>query len=353
VDWVSVIAKLKGEEIRRDGDSVYPFDDGGGAPDGVIDHVETSHVDQRALRFGEGLSVRVVPIQWAALYNDFELEQVRNWLAETRASLGPSPGNDAFSRDTITHVRRFVWTFGGQVQPWHFLNGTAQVRLRRNMNDYDDTFETSASGTAKSAFVEFQEVNTNEFSTRWKLRWLKWLQPSIRYQLKDQDFISRYDGEVVNTETSFISHIFTVDVLWRPIQELMFLGSFSKQTSMTKTPARLASSANTPSFHADVNTWYLTADWEVCPKVFLFSSLTHARAENFDNFDVNGLSLGSSYRETDMTTGVRWKLNDQVAIEPKYSYYRYQTNDDAEFGDYRGHLLWLEVTWTPKLGQAS
>src|SRR3989338_5074020 len=129
--WLSLGTKLKSEVIKKDSNSSYPADvDSSGTPDGIIDRTDNSITNTKAVRWGEGLSIRFTRIPRTALYTELELEQSRVLLREDRQSLdGPDSGNGAssgeiFNRETVTDIRRGAWTLGGRVDPWSFLDVT-------------------------------------------------------------------------------------------------------------------------------------------------------------------------------------------------------------------------------------
>ena len=354
--WLSFNTKLKAEVVKRQSNSSYPGDTGeatatGGTPDGVIDKTEVSLNDTKATRWGEGFSLRFTGLPRTALYTELELEQSRVLMREDRKSLdGPDTGNgsdanEVFNRETVTDVRRGAWTLGGQVAPWPFFNMTAHVRHRRNNNDYDDQRESNpGSSTARSAFIDEQNVHTDEFATRLTLRPCRWFRSSFRYQLRDDDYMTRAEAEAA-VKTGMRSHIYTYDVVLQPISALVTTASFSRQNAATTTPARLASSANTPTFNADVNTWLLSADYTLPkPAVTLASTLQYSRAKNFNDFANTGLPLGVDSARLDLTSGVQWAVREDTSVGVEYAFYHYGADSNAEFGDYDAHALWLEVS---------
>lgn len=354
MDW-SLGTTLKAEVIKRDSNSAYPTDavpssSGGSTPNGIIDRTDVSLNNTKATRWGEKFSIRYTGVPRTALYTELEMEQSRVLLREDRQSIdGPDSGDgtssgEVFSRETITDVRRGAWTLGTQVAPWSMLNLTAHVRHRRNNNDYDDQRETNPTGSsARSAFMDEQNVQTNEFMTRATLRPCRWMRSAFRYQLRDDDYATRAESESF-VKTGMLSHIYTFDLTLQPLKELATTASFSRQNAFTTTPARLASSANTPTFNADVNTWLLSTDYTPIANVTLSNALLYSRAENFNDFANSGLPLGADHERVDLTTRLNWSLKEDVSLGAEYAFYHYLANSNAEFGDYDAHEIWLEVS---------
>ena len=345
---VGIITKLKSEVIRRESNSTYPSDTTPAAPDGIINNIEQSANDGKLLRWGEAVTLRFTGIPRTALYGELELEQVRNWLSEDRQSLAgqsASNANEVFSRETLTPILKEVWTLGTQTSPWPFLNVTTHLRQRRTRNDYDDTRETDpGANTARSAFIDEQRILTSELATRITLIPCPRVRPSFRYQLRADDYATRAENEAA-VETDMTSHIYTVDLALQALNDLWVTASFSRQNAWVASPAGSAvSPANTPRFNAGVSTWLFSADYLLRPELSFNSTAQYSRARNFNDFTGSGLPLGAAFDEVDVTAGLKWSVQKDVAIEPKYGFYHYQPNSGSEFGRYTAHVIWLELS---------
>ena len=348
--WLTIATKFKAEVIRRQSDSSYPADaspnsTGGSTPNGIIDENVVSATQNKAVRFGEGFSLRYAGFPYTALYTEMELEQARVRLSEDRKDLLGANPNETFNRYTVTKVGRFHAAAGGQSSPRPFLNLTSQVSYRRNNNDYDDQRETDSTGTtARSAFFDGQRVDTVEWSTRAAFKPKPWLRPSLRYQLRNDKFATRVENEAI-VKTGMLSHVITADLNWQPAQDLLATLSFSRQMAAVTTPARYAAAAgNTPTFNADVNTWLFSADYAATPKITLTGTLQYSQARNFNDFAASGLPLGADTEQVDLTAGLNWKIRKDSSIAARYGFYHYLTNSNAESGDYDAHVVWLEGT---------
>lgn len=354
--WLGLDAKLKSEIVRQESNSLYPTDavpssSGGSTPNGVIDRTDVSLNDNRAVRWGEGLALRFKGIPRTALYAEAELEQSRIRLREDRKSLdGPDTGDgtsagEVFNRRTLTHVDRGTFTLGGQSAPWSFLNLTAHARHRRYNNDYDDQQETDSTGTtARSAFFDGQRTETNEVATRATWKPCRWFRPSLRYQLKDEDYSTRAENEGI-VKTGLLSHIYTFDLTLQPVKDLLTTLAFSRQAATTSTPARLSSSGYTPAFHADVTTWLASADYTVRPDLTLTGTFLHSATDNFNDFaSIGGVPLGSEHNRWETSAGLKWAPQEDFSVEAEYAFYNYRPNALAEVGDYDAHVVWLEVS---------
>lgn len=344
----AIITKFKSEFLDRRSFSLYPQDNTLGVPDGIINNTERSSNDAQTFRFGEAVMLRYTGLPRTAIYNELELEQAKIELTEDRLSLaGQSAPNAAeiFNRNTVTDVRRGIWTIGMHTSPWNLLNLTSQFRRRINNNDYDDHRESQPGATvARSAFMDEQNVKVTEFTSRATLRPYRWLQPSFRYQWRHDDYFTRVEAEN-GVDTEMISHIYTFDIMYEPIRHLITNTSFSRQFALTETPARLALTQNAriPPFRADVNTLLFSAEYMIKPEIILTATFEYSYSENFNDFSSFGMPFGADFDEVDVTAGVRWYVTKNFWVEPKYGFYRYDANPNAEFGDYDAHILWVEV----------
>jgi hypothetical protein len=289
------------------------------------------------------VSLRVTGIPRTALYTELELEQARVLMREDRKDVVGGSAAETFFRETVTSVRRGTGTIGGRVSPWAFLDLTAHVRRRVNDNDYDDQRESVAAATALSAFTDMQNVHTNEFVTRATFRPCRWFRSSVRYQFRDDDYSTRFEAQDT-VKTGMQSHIYTYEVTLQPLHNLVTTASFSRQTALTTTPARLASSANIPAFHADVNTWLLSADYTPKTNLTVTGTLQHSSAENFNDFTATGMPFGADFDRLDATTRLTWSATENTSLEAEYALYSYLPSSLAEYSDYHAHVIWLELS---------
>ncbi|MBI4550180.1 MAG: hypothetical protein HY714_04570 [Candidatus Omnitrophica bacterium] len=350
---LSVVTRLKSERIYREGNSRYPADStpvaaGGAAPDNIVDTISVSETDNKVRKWGESISLRFTGIPRTSIYNDFELEQIDSWLGESRDSLAGQSARSAgeiFQRDTIAEIRRGAWTLGGRFVPVRWIDFTSQVRHRRDNNDYDDKFETNLPSPGRSAFVDWQNVVTDEFSTRVTLRPVRWLQPAYRYQYRDSDFYSRFESDTENVKTDQNSHINTIDLILTPRNDLILMSSVSKQSNIMRTPAAtLNDTTKIYPFRSDFTSWMFSGNYAVRQDLEVNGNLVFTTADNYDDIERFSLPLGAAYDQTDLTLGVRWSPMKRFTLEPKYQYMRYTGNHDVDDSDYKAHVAWVEFS---------
>lgn len=357
LSWLNITTHLRSEIIGRSGDSIYPSDStpvaaAGAAPDNVINTTEISHADDKVRSIGEGLSLRFTAIPRTALYNDFEFEQVRNWLSEdrnSRAGQSAANANEIFGRETITYISRGIWTIGGQCVPVYWATLTAHFRFNQNNSDYEDERETQPGATAaKSAFFDALNIQTHELATHLTLKPKPWLRPSVRYRYQIRDYMSSVEnqGEV---ETEMDSHIFTFDTSVQPRSNLLIIGGFSPQYAWVESP--LASEhpgdGGPPRFQANIYTWFLNLEYDFNDRLSFLSSLEHSITDNFNDFTTSGLMLGVGYNQVNVSFGFNWKINQTVSIRSDYSFLHYAADDSVDLSDYNANMIGLKtkVEW--------
>ena len=241
---------------------------------------------------------------------------------------------------------RSAWTFGTRVSPWSFLDFTTHVRARWDHSDYDDQAETAPGpSTARSAFFDALTLSTKEVATRVTLKLPRQIRPSFRFKLQAKDYTTRTEGQSP-IDGGMNSYLFGFDLSSQPRKDLFFTGSFFRERAWTNLDAASATTATTPRFNADINTWLFSADYLLSEKMTVMSSLQYSIATNFNDFTSIGLPLGADYRQLDLSLGLRWALKLNVTIEPRFDLYRYDPDSKADTGAYNAYQVWLKTTFS-------
>lgn len=348
-DALNVGIKGKFETIMRESFSVLyqdksPSSGGGSVPDGVIDQTDFSNTSADLQRWGEAVTLRYSGIPQMVWYNDIEFEQTRNNLIEDRAS---GSAGELFSRQTINHFYRGaeVAGFNWFPNPKFLIN--AHYRYVKDNLDYDDLRETDPTTSgAKSAFVDGQSGQTHEITARTTVRLCSWFQPTFRYQYKDHGYTMRFEGNPLDIRSDSISHVYTADLPVQVTPEFLLTGSYQFQDVWTETPANEQTPSNYPMYHGDVGAWLVQADYQLTKDVLVSGTALYQRSENV--ISPNGFGspyYSSDFDKIDLTVGVKWKIDKHVTLEPSYSFFYYEPNENLEFGDYRANVAWLGVTF--------
>ncbi len=343
-DALKLDAKVKYENIDRESFSIYPKDNGTQSPNRTIegnDQVDYSNVTNDLRRWGEAISLRYSGIPRVVFYNDVEFEQVRNNLVEFRDS---GSSSELFSRQTINNFYRGVETLGFNAYPCDKLRIAGQYRYRRDNVDFDDLFETGSTASgAKSGFVDDERTILNEGTLRATVNIFKWLNPTMRYQLKNYDYIFRFEGFGDDTGTQSISNVYTIDVPFQITPELSVMASYQFQDVRVVTPARFDTTVSYPTSDADVHVWMTHAAYQINKDLYFDATFQYQIAQNFDNFAPTSVPFGAEYDQYEIAAGFKYKVMKNVTLEPKYAFYFYEPNADAEFGKYEAHVAWLGV----------
>ncbi len=339
-------AKVKTEIISRRGGSVDPADRTD-PPNNIANTTEVSMNENKIDSLGGDLGLRYSGFKKTSIYGDVEYGRINNWLYENRNSLAGesiASAGEIFFRETNIYTNRIVLTAGTRTVLSKYLNFTTQIRHKTVDNDYDDEQETPAtSSAAKSAFMEFMQVGGTEVATKWTVKPLKKVTGSMRYQYADNAYVARTEGSY-NQRALTLSHTFTYDLMFQPVDSLLLDLGYMRQLVNTTTPAIRSAVPRIPAFTSNVNTWSMSASYIFSPKMSLNSVFSKASQDNFDDFTAIGLPYGIDSSWYDVSVGLKWAANKTVTIEPKYSYYSYQENPKTELGGgYRAHEVWLGV----------
>jgi hypothetical protein len=347
LSWLNVTTKARTELADRSGNSSYPQDTtpaaaGGAVPDNIINNTELSRTEDKVARIGEGLSIRITGIPRTALYNEFEFEQLRNWLSEDRDSqAGQSAPNagEIFGRETIAYMSRGIWTAGAQVYPVSWLSWTGHLRLNRSNTDYDDKRETQPGATAaRSAFMDAMNITAQELATKFTFKPRPWFKPSFRYQLRRTQYDTRVE-DLQNVETSMHSHTFTFDVTLQPRHNLLILAGVSPQYAWVETPARYYENGIQPIFKSNVLTWLMNVTYQIHENLSFISGFDYSHANNFNDFTAIGLPMGAAFHNLNVSAGLDWKLSETVSILTEYAFLRYDPYGVVDNSDTSGHLI--------------
>ncbi len=345
----TVILRGKAETISRQSASTYMKDkspngsSGLVAPDGRVDQIDVNDNSEKAVDWGQGLSLRFAGIPGVAIYNDYDFEQVRNNLNEERTS---SSASERFSREDITHMFRSVYTLGARATPWDKATLTAQGRHRDDDVRYNHvTYSNDSGNQAKSVFIDAQYITTDELSSKLTWKPYRWLQPAIRYQLQDRKYVTwGLNDSGVGVTTKQISSIYTADLVSQPFDDLLTMFSVSYQDAKIITQARESGNVfMIPSANMDVLSALFSGVWSINDKLSFTGTAQYSKAANFNDYSAIGMPYSSDFIKTDVTAGLEWQINKTVQLEPKYAFYAYRGDPDSNPGDYNAHMVMLEV----------
>lgn len=340
-------AKLKTDYITRDGESIYPYDASpsnattGSTPDGVIEAIDYSEVDNSILRWGQNIGLRYNGISRLALYGEVETSETKNNIYERQENISRVL---QWERDTVAKGTRAVWTLGSNYHPFTNFSVTTQLRRKFENNNYEDKVDTV--GAINSAFLDAMKILGNEYSNRFNWKISSALQTSFRYQYVNNFYISRVQALNADEKSRMNSHVFTYDVNFQPLDKLFLNLGFSQQLAQTRTPAAGASAVALPWFNADVSTVLSSASYAANEDLSYTGTFSYSWSDNFNDFSSTGLPLGISntYYNLDLSSKYAPK-NQSYSIEPHYAYYNYQSDDNSDLSNYSAHVAWLDFNF--------
>ncbi len=340
---ITAITRFKVEAINRRSESTTPQDISPAVPDGSIDQIDVANNQDKRMSYGESVSFRYGGIPHVSIYNDYDFQQVRDDLYMNLTSASAAT---TLNRQELDHMYRGSGTLGAQIFPLNHVTLTAQVRHKLDDIHYNHLFNNG--GDTSLTFIDKQSTATDEFETRVSWKPVRWFQPTFRYQLQDKRYTAwGLPNDDVSVGTALISNIYTWDLSSQPVDDLLLTASFSFQDGKIITPDRSTGLASAiPTFNFDSYTTLFSAEYALTKDIILTGTADYIRAANFQDFSIIGMPYGADFHQVDLTLGCSWKLNKDLSLEPKYSWYQYSANE-AEIGSYNAHTFWLEakINW--------
>lgn len=344
---LSLSAKLRADVAARRGSSSYP-DDSTNPPDGIANTTNINEVENKVGGLGENISLRYNGISKTSLYTELDMSQTRNWLDERLYNIpgqSVSSSSSNFNRETVTYINKTNLTAGFRTIPVRWLNMNTQVRQKWESNDYDDIWETGATGSAKSAWFDYMGIKGSEVSSRITWKPLKWLNPSFRYQFFNNKYITRIENDINEIESDQVSHVFTYDLFVQPTDQLLFDFAYSKNDNKISTLAAGGSgSPQIPGFISNSDSWMASASYTPKENLSFTHVFTYSNATNYDNFSSIGLAYGADFHKYDLTLEADWKPKEDLSVKPHYAYFFYEPGSAYDNGGYRAHVMWLDVS---------
>ncbi len=221
--------------------------------------------------------------------------------------------------------------------------------------DYDHTFDSTSndgippgvSGNRYPAYLVMQGFETHDANVRLTLR------PHTRVTL-----VSRYDFQyntihsepdpisgLGDTETSqTTSHIFAQNVSWTPWSRLFLQVGFNYVLNETVTPA---SDYTQSILDAQNNYWTLnfSSGFALTDRTDLHAGYFFYQADNYEDNSAVGVPYGAGATEHGITCGVTHRLRENIRLNLRYGFARYE--DEAAGGnlDYDSHLVYGSVQY--------
>ncbi len=350
--WLSGTGGFKAEVVDRKANSYYPTDTSATGMIGVPDYTPKTDTDSNTYKFAESFGLRFKAIPRTAIYSDLSFEQSQNHLFMDRTVIagdsvivGTTDGKtENQTRDAVINEPVTTWTVGADFQPLRMINLTSQFRLRDKNMDFDDRFRVKPFNG--QVFLETLHTRTLGFNQRVTVRPCSWTQASFRYLFDNTDYTSRAVYDDINEKANVLSNTLVYDLSVYPLSNLSMTGSFTQRQDATKTAqgegSKVAFQDATkvtqlyPTFTSNYYTWMFSTDYQPHKKLGFNGSLFYTVANNAGNFyaydQTQFVYYGADYNQTGLSVSCKWDINKDLAVQPQYSFQRYQPNENSGIG---------------------
>lgn len=316
-------------ETKGDTDAVLTetgFGGGIASPEARI----RSSMDKKGLE--ETVGVRYSGIPHTSLYAEGKWTQQGIDLFEREVE-DTAP---AFERFSDTEVDRRRYTFGFSSSPFRRFTFSARYRRSCRENVYDHKEDTEP---GYSAFIDHQELNTDEISTKVSARITNAIKATFQYQHIETkiDTLSRTTPPSGVESGDYVADIYSVSITATPTAGLYLTGLFSCRDA--KSESFDNDSASVIGYNGDVYSFIGTAGWAVGKRTDLTLEYLYSRADNFHDNSADGLPLGVENKRHGLSLGCSRKISDRVQARFRYGFYKYDERRNGDVDDYEAHLL--------------
>ncbi|MDP3786056.1 MAG: hypothetical protein Q8R05_00650 [Candidatus Omnitrophota bacterium] len=342
--YLTTSAKIKAELKKRFSNSTYPRDMTALA-DYRIDQITKSDTSSDWRTLGESLGVRFTKLPRTVLYIDGDFEQIGGRIKEERMNWVNAA--DTFSRDTdFTYLKNSI-TAGVNWRPYNFLSVSSRYRKIFNEDDYDDRAETRPDPTrAYSAFIDEQQFQGDNLTTKVDIKPYKWIHGLFKYVLKNSNIYTRPENQdkskTVNDTSTYLGSVTLI-----PTQNFYLTGMFSIQDSFTDTvAAQLVSEAVIPRYEAGVNTAMGSATYIINSKASLGAQYQWVRSNNFNDFSSWGMPYGIDNTWHRLWLTFKYDVKEDLSTEIIYGFTDYNEESNNGIDDYRANIIGGKLAYT-------
>lgn len=242
----------------------------------------------------------------------------------------------AFERHTDTDVDRSRYTVGFSTSPIRRLAFSGHYRRANRENDYDHLLDTEP---GYSAFINAQELTTNEIETRVSARLTSTVKASFQYQFvsTEIDTFFRTDPPAAVESGNYTTDTYSLSVTATPLARLYLTGLFSYRNIESETFDNGGRAVG--AYEANVYTFIGTAGWAFDEKTELKLQYLYSRSDNFSGDPEDGLMLGNDGTRHGVSLDCSRRLTEKMKARLRYGFFK---NDEAAGGgadDYQAHLM--------------
>ncbi len=281
--------------------------------------------------FMETVGVRYSGIPYTSLYAEGKWTQHGIDLLEREWEEGAL----AFERVT-TDADRERYTLGFSTSPVRRLTLSARYKRSCRENVYNHKRDTEP---GYSAFIDEQNLDTDEISAKATVRMTSAVKASFRYQLvkTEIDTWARTTPPSSVQSGDYAADIYSVSVTATPIPSMYLTGLFSCRDVNSESFDN--ESASVIEYDGDVYSFIGTAGWAVGEKTDLTLDYLYSWSDNFEDNSADGLPLGIDNDRHGLSLGFSRKMTEKVTLRFRYGFYKYEEDHIRGVDDYEAHLV--------------
>jgi len=242
----------------------------------------------------------------------------------------------AFERLTDTDVDRSRYTLGFSTSPIRRLNFSGHYRRTNRENAYEHVLETEP---GYSAFVNAQELTTDEVEARVSARVTSTVKASFQYQFVATgiDTFFQTDPPAAVESGDYTADIYSVSVTAMPLARLYLTGLFSYRGIESESFDNGVPAVG--AYKADVYTFIGTAGWAFDQKTDLELQYLYSRSDNFNGNPEGGLVLGGDGTRHGLSLDCSRQITEKMKARFRYGFFKNDEEESAGSDEYEAHLV--------------
>jgi len=242
----------------------------------------------------------------------------------------------AFERLTDTDVDRSRYTLGFSTSPIRRLTFSGRYRRANRENDYDHILDTEP---GYSAFINAQELTTDEIEAKVTARVTSAVKASFQYQLvsTEIDTFFQTDPPAAVESGDYTADVYALSVTATPLARLYLTGLFSYRNIESETFDNGVPAVG--AYEADLFTFIGTAGWAFDQKTDLKLQYLYSRSDNFSGNPGEGLVLGSDGTRHGLSLDCSRRLTEKMKARLRYGFYRNDEDGGGGADDYETHIM--------------
>lgn len=306
----------------------------GGAVNAPEADISTDN-DRKGLR--ENLSISYSGLPGTDIYGRGEWSQTEIQLDEREFEDGV-PG---FERSTDTDRDGTSYKIGFNTRPVRRVALSGHYKWEKTANNYDHDEDTLPNGY--SAFINEQDITTNEFGARLSAQPANRVRTSLSYRLVDREIDTTFDNDPSSVRSgNYDAGVYSLDVAYTPLTELFLSAALSYQDIRGEAHDN-GVDAVIP-YKGDVLSASVAARYALDENNVFRLNYSYSRSDNFEDNSRDGLPLLLDDQLQHVEAGYSRKVNENLEAELTYGFYEYEGDHNNGINDYTAHLVGLRVS---------